>query len=90
MKKLSLREVEHAAKSSRLILGEKVHMNFAKADHTFEITGHDRVTIDITSNFIQAAASYKASRAQGNSDVRIFRTNNVTGRKTQEWINPLY
>jgi len=90
MKKLSIREIESSHKSSHLILGEKIQMNFAKAAHTFEVVGHDRVTIDMSSNFVQAAASLKTSRDGGNKSVRIYRINNVTGRKTQEYVNPAY
>ena len=101
MKRLSEREVEAAKHSTHLIMGDKVQSNFAfvtdkktgekvKATHTFEVVGHNRVTIDISSNFVQAAASLKASRDQGNKDVRLYRINNITGRKTREWVNPKY
>ena len=91
MKKMSIREIEEKQQNSgHLILDGKLSVAYNEAHELFEVVGHNRVTIDITPTFIQAAKSLKSARDGGNKEVKMYKLNNATGRKIPVWINPLY
>lgn len=87
MKKLSERDFDAAHKS--FVMPSSPTADYQKAPHVFEVKGHDTVTIDMSPNFIQAAASFKKARDSG-IPVKLYRISNTTGRKTEEYVNPNY
>lgn len=88
MKKLNAVEVERA-KKAHIVLDNKVGIDWRKLPHVFELKAHGNVTIDMQATFSNIAASYKESKGR-HIPVEIFRINNTTGRKTKEYINPLF
>lgn len=86
MKRLNKNQVSDAF-SMPYLRKEKWH----DLPFVFELKAHGIVTLDIQPVFINIAKSYKdACKTHDKNDLRVFKINNATGRKTPEWINPEY
>ena len=88
MKKLTQTEIHHT-KSLAPTIQDKVAVDFRKLPFIFEIQAHDRVVVDVQPTFINAAKVFKECRDH-HIPVKLFKINNTTGFRTQEFINPLY
>lgn len=86
MKKLNRKEIDEAFSMPYL---RREHWEYLPK--VFELKAHGLVTLDMQPSFAKIAPSYKAATAlTERHNLAIFRIDKASGKKTKEYVNPLY